>query len=336
MRVIFEKYSSNRAKRYQIKTAIVEKQGEKWAYKQALYPEGEQHIHTIAENYKRIQGVSDYSYVAPKMMEGKLFFEYAEGDTLSQRYLSAVIKGDDNTANECLELFSKCAAQSEKNSCVFHTTPDFEAIYGTSFSMLNGSKGVRIADVDVNMDNIILSEGSVKLIDYEWVFHFPMPLEYILFRNFREFYMKNEAILQNKIKLHDILHLLGITQEYSVLDEMEEHFRSFVSEGREIYPKNRYRQAVYYADRSKDGNVLGFLQKEIDRLNYVARDYETLKMVHEEQEKNLSSTRQELETLKQNLVCTQQKLAEYQTELESILSSRSWKLIKKITNIRKR
>lgn len=346
MGLIFEKVSGNRARQYQIKTVIVDEAGTKRAYKEALRPEGALHIQSMIENYDLLKSVSDYCYVVPQVVGQKVYFEYAEGETLAQKLLFATAEGNNEEAGRCLKQFAKCAKQSKGNECRFEITPAFEAVFGNSFSELNGIKGIRVADIDVNLDNIITSDGVLKLIDYEWVFNFPVPLDYVLYRNLNEFYMKNESVLKNRMGLSEALDLLGVTTERDVLDNLENGFREFVSGGAEIYPKNRYRQAIYYADRDKDGSVLGFLQKEIDRLNHMAIDFETLKAEYHAtiqglmeklagKEQELAGKEQELAEAKRKLMETEQKLMEYRTELEKIFASKSWKFIQTFSRTKK-
>ena len=69
-----------------------------------------------------------------------------------------------------------------------------------------------VTDVDLVCQNILLDD-SAQIIDYEWTFTFPVPLEFVIFR-FLYFYLeaKNRTCYQQPA-LAGLYEKAGITKE---------------------------------------------------------------------------------------------------------------------------
>lgn len=50
------------------------------------------------------------------------------------------------------------------------------------------------ANIDLNFANMFLIDGEFTVIDYEWIFDFPVPLEYIFFNSFHYHFLTNKVI----------------------------------------------------------------------------------------------------------------------------------------------
>lgn len=74
----------------------------------------------------------------------------------------------------------------ENNLIGFHYTEKFKEIFGVNDSDLLALPSTKISNIDCSSDNIIYDDkGQIKVIDYEWVYDFPVQL--ILY--FTEYYI---------------------------------------------------------------------------------------------------------------------------------------------------
>lgn len=60
------------------------------------------------------------------------------------------------------------------------------------------------------LQNLILEENRVVCIDYEWVFDFPVPAEFVIYRCAEIFYKKYQMYIMHKYNLIQFLTALGI------------------------------------------------------------------------------------------------------------------------------
>ena len=64
-------------------------------------------------------------------------------------------------------------------------TQEFQSIFGEQEG-LEGKEASKMLNIDLTLDNIILEEesGKPQIIDYEWVFPFPIPVDFIFTARF--------------------------------------------------------------------------------------------------------------------------------------------------------
>ena len=66
-------------------------------------------------------------------------------------------------------------------------------------------------------------------IDYEWLFSFPIPIEYTIWRSLHILYDTYRAYLRNTIREDEFVDRFGISKEYSRLFLiMENNFQKYV------------------------------------------------------------------------------------------------------------
>ncbi|MEC0183425.1 hypothetical protein P4H61_18195 [Paenibacillus peoriae] len=243
METIYSKYSRERAPEYQIKTSI---HHDKFMYvsKTALTDQAVDHIKRIYSNYEILKAVyQPGKLVKPLSYEkGSVLFEYLEGKSLDQLILEAVIDKDKDLVYKVLEMYTEfLGTVAEGHYCGFSNTPEFISVFGEKSKLL-GLDSFTISNIDLNLDNILLvDDNQLSIIDYEWVYLFPIPLNFIKFRAINSFYYSHYASLQRFIHIEDMFAYVGISQkELPDYIDMANKFADIVGTEKELLFLRKY------------------------------------------------------------------------------------------------
>ena len=164
---------------------------------------------------------------------GSVTFAFEKGESLEQRLDAMLEEGRAKEVKDVLLSFCdnlrNCSAQE------FVMTDSF----GNVFGEIDGWEAYRwkslaVTDVDLVCQNILLSDKAV-VIDYEWTFDFPVPVEFAVFR-FLYFYLeaKNRNCLEQDV-FAGIYEEAGITGEMKeIFLAMETSFQRYVQQGAKV------------------------------------------------------------------------------------------------------
>ena len=227
-RAIYIKYSDERARRFMVRTDIVRNKTERYVRKQALVPEGEAHLQHIQKSgeclKKRYQG-SILHINACRSRGRQLEFEYLEGMTLSDKLNEETSAGQAETLLEKYRSLVAYGCQVQP----FEMSEGFRQVFGETElpGQLPAASGL---DIDMIFSNIILQKDAWQLIDYEWTFDFPIPVNYVLYRAY--FYEslehpENEAVSVAALKRLGILS----EEEEAAYAKMEKAFLAYTLQG---------------------------------------------------------------------------------------------------------
>lgn len=259
MGVIFEKATDYRCKKYQIYTKIWEENGKRFVTKESIYPEGQEHIDRIYENYKLLQQfyMGSYDVVPCELENGRLIFPYLKGELFSGSFFKAVQDGNKTAFLALLKRYLGFIIINEQNKIPFHSTEEFRSIFG-EFPDLDGVPALQVANLDSGADNIMLTNGKMTAFDYEWVFNFPIPVDYIVFRNLINLYRFDAVSKNSFLSLQEACDYLKISISLNTLQKMENiFFHSIISEpwqtGNMIAMKNQYLQSTSVSSGIDEG-----------------------------------------------------------------------------------
>lgn len=212
MDLIYVKYSNNRKREFQLKTAFYKDNDFIRVEKRNIYEEGKEHILNIEKNYYKMIGQYKNFIINKCLIEDEIInSEYEEGTNFNKLLLNKVNNNDIQGFNNDLMWFKSLIMDfSEENLIDFYYTPEFIEIFGEYGQEFEKFKSLKISNLDFNFSNILINGERVKLIDYEWVFEFPIPIDFIIYRAITNFYFENYSILKNKVKLEEIVELMGI------------------------------------------------------------------------------------------------------------------------------
>ncbi|WHY19023.1 hypothetical protein QNH28_27125 [Paenibacillus sp. G2S3] len=231
--------------------------------KHPIYAEGFAHIQKISENYKLLNAVyNNISICSSELFDDHIKFEYIKGQTLNERLLKLTDSYDKiSFLAELSEITEKM--YSSKTKTPFNYSDEFESVFGTEYKQLLSSCNLESflhSNIDTNFDNIIVSDedNSWYMVDYEWVFSFPIPIRFIQFRSLLYFYTTNSMMLQEFILFDEILKHFGFTKvEVEVYSDMDNNFIRFISDKGNLFD-NYAKKSVnldLQAELLKVGNI---------------------------------------------------------------------------------
>ena len=111
----------------------------------------------------------------------------------------------------------------------FEMTEEFRQVFGEEI-FGEDARCAGLNNIDYGFGNIILAEDGMYLIDYEWCFDFPIPIDFILFRALLYFvYSVHE---NQKLTEQGIFSKFGYSEaDITKYTRMETQFQQFVSSG---------------------------------------------------------------------------------------------------------
>ncbi len=156
-------------------------------------------------------------------------FVFLQGRTMEEILDGMLSRGEyDGAAEQLSKVLAeilKCRGQQE-----FCMSEEFREVFG-DVKLPDGLMAASASDIDMILSNILVDgDGGWTLIDYEWSFHFPIPLRFILYRCIRYYAYTTEA--RKKLCAERFYRSAGITeQELLAYEEMEEAFQAYVLDG---------------------------------------------------------------------------------------------------------
>ena len=225
--VLFSKASVERKQQFRQLTKIIDVGGQKKVIKEPAGPESGGHILSYLDNYRKLEKAlkpdARVSVIPCEINErGEAEFPFCTAETLADTMLN--IPAEEYI--QCILDYRRALTEAfgyEK----FEVSDGFQAVFGSP-EIQPGEEALSVTNLDMNFDNVFLvSGGQYMLIDYEWVFGFPVPLDYIIFRSL----ISNAAYGgYSPEDQKRILAGISITAEKeAAFWEMEEAFQQYVS-----------------------------------------------------------------------------------------------------------
>ena len=190
MKTVFAKYNRERLPKYQIVTKIVEDNNKKrYAIKEPLCEEAQEHINTIYKNYELLKSNYDINLVKPTKVESGILFEMAEGSSLENILLHAIYNNDEEKFQKYINKFLNLLdSMVYKRDVMFEPSKEFEEVFGR-WNIDEPQDIIKVANIDMIFGNIFVNEkDEFTFIDYEWVYDFEVPKSFIIWRSLNVFY----------------------------------------------------------------------------------------------------------------------------------------------------
>lgn len=270
-RAEYIKYNRTRKEAFQIRTIIFGKP--RRVEKTALAADGAEHIASFKEKCIGLNRQHlNLKFAMPAVADGSAGFPYIVGHTLSEQLGQAVRDGQApvDTVKEAMET-----VLAADPSCLqpFQVTPEFARVFGELPGKgLEGSESLQVSNIDMLFENILLGEETYCL-DYEWVFFFPVPLEYVKYRMLFYFYRQYRSLLTAYGQAEDWLKEFGITKEAaSLYEDMEKSFQVYVhGENQKIYLENFYVRTKTFRELTKTDRELERTKERLEQLRNQSR-----------------------------------------------------------------
>jgi hypothetical protein len=224
------KCSDERNRMNSIITTIGEESGRKIVVKEAVYPEGAFHLRDVLTYHDILEKTYAPAKACPvEFRDGRLVFEFIEGESLEDRYRRAAAEKDKETFRCLLQEHRALLYANAENETVFHGGSDFVRKFGDP-SPYEGKPGFRISNYDAIAGNILYTDAGPVFIDYEWVMTFPMPQDEVVFHCVRDLYYHIRK-LEEFYPLQDAMKELGVETDLDTLQKSYRHFwKDVVSE----------------------------------------------------------------------------------------------------------
>lgn len=231
--ILYSKFSKDRQKKFQIATMIVEENGEKSVVKKAMCKEGLAHIKRMVESRQLLTELffdSGIEMCPCVEEEDQVRFAFIEGESLEARIHRHAEENNYEALKEDYRFLSKIIF-SVKGMHTFEPGQSFEEIFGKP-QFKEAQHAADISNVDMIPANLLLGKKPV-LADYEWVFFFEIPLEFIYARSI----FLQEAVCGLDKKLLAELYSIGRVdiEEVPLYYQMEVNFQEYVAGKGEKY-----------------------------------------------------------------------------------------------------
>ena len=248
----FTKYSNDRGEALSIKTVIApDDKNDLLIIKQGMSKKATQHIHNMKRWYKSLVQIYENEFLTiNKIIDTPqgIAFEHVAGEPLQQR-LANHLRYDNYAAFE-QEVTRFADILIEKSTEPFYLTPEFSTIF-QSTKDFKGLKCGDISNIDLIFSNVIVNEDKMVMIDYEWVFEFPIPVNFILFRSiFHLFHGPRGESTFNPLYQRKIFEKLDINiEQIEEFKKMEEGFQRYVCGKHEPLRTMGSQKPYSYADK---------------------------------------------------------------------------------------
>lgn len=239
-RIIYAKISSDRKPEFRIKTTIFKDNYEnKYVEKDALNITSQLHIEQLQKNGS-IKRKEYYNLQCEKGSQQGLIYEYLEGANLDEVVLEYLEKHDMVSVKKILkQIYYAFFADTQYLNDVY--SDDFCKVFGKTDGCC-GYDCINPANIDIILDNLYIKNNKYCVIDCEWIFDFPVPVKFIMWRLINEFFAKHNIISGNMYK-NDLMEYFDIDKnDNMVFNAWGNHFAvKYV--GTDIL-KNSYRDAI--------------------------------------------------------------------------------------------
>lgn len=233
-KAIYTKYSPDRIPKFNIVTSIYENENKKrWVEKRIGNTEAKEHLDNIFCIYENMQSKClnpNIKFNTCTKSNEKLIFDYVEGKLFSEE-LDDCLKQESypqflRKIQEYYELLTSLFELKE-----FRITESFVKLFG-SHNFSREFKSTEFTNVDLTFDNLILKD-KINIIDYEWTFSFPIPLEFVFYRALKVYKIKED---KKDINILEICKTFNITKhDIEQFDSMEQHFQDYVTATQKIH-----------------------------------------------------------------------------------------------------
>lgn len=184
-KILYVKLNQGRKKEFRIQTQIIEENGERKALKMAMNAEAVPFIQRMeAIGKQKLPG--KYENLECTYHNGAVLYPFLDGATLHQKIKvwaqTSKIHMIEAALHDLYETYF-----SDKKDNIEYQTDEFCKVFG-KYPGKDYYACIQPANVDLICANIFVEKDGYKIIDYEWVFPFPVPVSFIMWRMIHELY----------------------------------------------------------------------------------------------------------------------------------------------------
>lgn len=227
-KIIYSKFSSERAEKFQIRTDILKNGNDLYVRKVPTSKESFEHINHMRKTYDVSQDIFRNSFIQYNKcsLDGSfLYLEFVKGITLENLLLSYVEQNDLERVFSLINKFIDEIGRSFSKER-FEQTDEFCEVFG-SISIDKEMMASTYLDIDMIFSNIVIENDKWYVLDYEWVFDFPVPFNFVVYRCIHQFGLVCSDI-NPQIEQQLFSHFNIDEKEQEIYFSMELSFQNYV------------------------------------------------------------------------------------------------------------
>lgn len=221
--VVYSKLSTYRKSKFRIMTRIFNDKNEWFVKKEGLNEKSKQHVKEMLK-YKN-NGIGQFKNIPLTETQNGVSMPYLEGKTFSNELIDLIKAGKRQRFEYEIITFFNALKMDSKEIKEFYSS-SFQIVFGTKRYLLPLLCKKRL-NIDMIFSNIFKSkeEEVYNVIDYEWTFEFEIPVEYVMWRIIRMFYVNN-PLVHKEYTLNSLLSIVGIieNEKLEVFEEWDNYF----------------------------------------------------------------------------------------------------------------
>ena len=233
-KVIYAKFSKERKKEFQLLTTIVEDRGYKKVIKKSFGKDATAHVSAMHKHCNELKCIFKKEKKiricdCNLLDDGSVSFPYLEGLSAEEWIGKKIRLNKLKEVYQFLEEYYKLLKGLSKGKG-FQQTKEYIKIFGER-NLPEQLECCNIANIDLIFSNIIIVGSIWNVIDYEWIFYFPVPVHFIFYRAVKS---SLSISLLKEEKVNYIFSKFGITElEQEEYKKMEESFQRYTKDGQE-------------------------------------------------------------------------------------------------------
>lgn len=243
-KVIYAKMNTDRDAHFSISTVIEERKEERVVVKSPMTCEAKRHI---AKMQEQMTDHGTWSSLLGTPEGDGIVYPFLKQESLAYQAAEAMKNGDFEglkaLVNKVVDLCSRDLADKKSRRILAkemsaRERQEFQHVFGSG-KLMEELECIAPANIDLILDNIFEKDGKYCVIDCEWVFDFPVPVSFILWRTVNELYSTYPVFEKTCPKAEFLL-------EYGISGEMSKIFEGWAAYFAEHYVK---------ADRLKEYSI---------------------------------------------------------------------------------
>lgn len=224
-KVLYAKMSTDRDRHFSVATTIEQQDGNKMVVKRAMTPEAKRHLKNMIKQPEEHGGFR--TMVGGEIQDG-IAYPFLEEKSLGQQAKRAVYAHDMGKIRKLVhQVYQMCQKETDRviqrqirsQEMSGRERTEFTKVFGTA-KMPEDLLCIAPANIDLILDNIFEKDGDYCVIDCEWIFDFPVPVSFILWRCINELYSSYPQLEQE----YPVASLL---KDYSITGEMADTFHKW-------------------------------------------------------------------------------------------------------------
>lgn len=142
-------------------------------------------------------------------------------------YLYKWRNNEERLAEKVKEIIERFLMPERSMLVPFKMSDMFETIFGNVAP--EEAYSLKVTNIDLVFSNLKFYKDELFNFDYEWVFNFAIPYEYVLWRAVTQLYDEYAIYLRNAVSRKDFCVKTGITlKNIPIYELMEKNFSSYV------------------------------------------------------------------------------------------------------------